>query len=310
MPDTNGGVPPLSYEFDPALPAGLDFDFATRILSGTPTGTQPATAHTYAVTDSALNPNNNEPAPDTARLTLTITVLFDPTSPPGQPAHFTATAGNRAVTRRWTDPDDATITEYEYKPWTEPAPGTGTDIPGSTVTTTSHIVTGLTNGTEYNFRIRAVNAHGDGAVSTVATATPTTAPPPGDGDDGDDGDDSRSGGGGSGGGRRAPADQHGDTPAAATALDPTAPTAPTAGYLQSRTDEDDFRLDLPAPGVLRAPPPARPPPPASSGTPRRAAPLSAWPKTRTGGRGGTCSLGPPGLPARTPWPGPPAKPGH
>ncbi len=56
-------------------------------------------------------------------------------------------------------------------------------------------------------------------------------------------------GGGRGGSRRPPADQHGDTPTTATALDLT---TSAAGYLQSDSDVDYFRFTLPRPGILRA----------------------------------------------------------
>ncbi len=65
-----------------------------------------------------------------------------------------------------------------------------------------------------------------------------------------DGPTTGDGGGGRGGGgsRRPPADQHGDTPATATALDLT---TSAAGYLQSGTDVDYFRFTLSRPGILR-----------------------------------------------------------
>ncbi len=65
-----------------------------------------------------------------------------------------------------------------------------------------------------------------------------------------DGPTTGDGGGGraGGGSRRPPADQHGDTPTTATALDLT---TPAAGYLQSGTDVDYFRFTLPRPGILR-----------------------------------------------------------
>ena len=77
---------------------------------------------------------------------------------------------------------------------------------------------------------------------------PESAPPPPPGN---------RGGGGGGGGTRRPPDQHGDTPAEATALNPP---RYTTGYLrrrldarlQSRTDVDYFTLDLPHAGVLLA----------------------------------------------------------
>ncbi len=46
------GTPPYSYALAPALPPGLLFDVATRILSGTPTEAFPKTSFTYTVTDA------------------------------------------------------------------------------------------------------------------------------------------------------------------------------------------------------------------------------------------------------------------
>ena len=52
-------------------------------------------------------------------------------------------------------------------------PGAWQDISGSDASTTSHRVSSLTNGTEYAWQVRAVNAIGNGAASPVASATPT-----------------------------------------------------------------------------------------------------------------------------------------
>ena len=51
-----------------------------------------------------------------------------------------------------------------------------TDIRGSGAATTSHTVSGLTNGTEYTFRIRAVNASGNGEASDSVDTTPAGPP--------------------------------------------------------------------------------------------------------------------------------------
>ena len=71
LPEAAGGDGALTYAISPALPAGLVFDTATRLLSGTPAAPQPATLYTYTTTDSdATNP-------DAAALTFTITVQPD-----------------------------------------------------------------------------------------------------------------------------------------------------------------------------------------------------------------------------------------
>ena len=85
-----------------------------------------------------------------------------------KPKGFTAKAGNRKVTLSWTDPNDATITKYQVKQGN----AAWADIAGSGATTTSHEITGLSNGTEYTFRIRAHDANGAGTPSDAATATP------------------------------------------------------------------------------------------------------------------------------------------
>ena len=68
LPIAVGGAGALSYTVTPTLPAGLTFDAATRMVSGTPTTASPSTSHTYTVTDSDTTD------PDTATLAFTITV--------------------------------------------------------------------------------------------------------------------------------------------------------------------------------------------------------------------------------------------
>lgn len=46
------------------------------------------------------------------------------------------------------------------------------DVSEETVTATSHIITGLTNGVSYTVRVIATNGVGDGDPSTEVTATP------------------------------------------------------------------------------------------------------------------------------------------
>ena len=64
LPAATGGTAPYTYSLS-ALPAGLNFDAGTRVISGTPTTATPATPVTYTVTDATGQ---------TASLTFTIEV--------------------------------------------------------------------------------------------------------------------------------------------------------------------------------------------------------------------------------------------
>ena len=107
-----------------------------------------------------------------------------PVDPPAAPMGLGATPGNQAVTLTWTDPSNNTITNYQYQKKLSSATtwGDWTDIPvpagqtGATMTSYT-VTTGLTNDTEYDFRIRAIGNGGDGAPSDQsATATPHVGP--------------------------------------------------------------------------------------------------------------------------------------
>ena len=99
-------------------------------------------------------------------------------APDDAPANLAATGGNAQIRLTWGDPNDATITEYEIRSRLSSATTQGAwgEISGSGASTTSHTLTGLTNGTEYTVQVRAVNASGNGPPST-ATGTPTAPPP-------------------------------------------------------------------------------------------------------------------------------------
>ena len=70
LPSATGGTAPYSYTLSP-IPAGLQFNTTTQVLSGTPTTATPATPATYTATDATGQ---------TASLTFTITVTDPPTA--------------------------------------------------------------------------------------------------------------------------------------------------------------------------------------------------------------------------------------
>ncbi|WP_446830453.1 putative Ig domain-containing protein [Candidatus Foliamicus sp.] len=68
LPQAVGGDAPLTYSLSPDAPDGLVFSAANRTLTGTPSGTQLATAYTYRVTDADG---------DSAVLSFNITITAD-----------------------------------------------------------------------------------------------------------------------------------------------------------------------------------------------------------------------------------------
>ena len=98
-------------------------------------------------------------------------------SVPGGPASLTATAGDEEVALVWSAPADdggTPVTGYEYRF------AAGTAVPGDTPWQSAGLdlewtVTGLTNGQQYAFEVRARNRVGEGEARG-ALATPVGAP--------------------------------------------------------------------------------------------------------------------------------------
>ena len=96
------------------------------------------------------------------------------------PENLQTTAGNAQVTLRWDAPGDdggADITGYAYR-YKESGGDfiAYMDIPDSgpgEANTRSYTVTGLTNGQEYVFQVRAENEHGGGSPAEVTVMLPS-----------------------------------------------------------------------------------------------------------------------------------------
>ncbi len=100
---------------------------------------------------------------------------FAQAQPPEQPSGLQALTGDTQVKLSWHNPGNASITGYQYQQKIGGVFGSWADIAGSNALTTSHIVTGLTNGTSYTFHVRAVNAAGESAPTGEQSATPAAA---------------------------------------------------------------------------------------------------------------------------------------
>ena len=94
---------------------------------------------------------------------LAVTEIDNDEPPSAAPTGLTATAGDGSVTLAWNDAADSSITGYEYQVnHNDTATGnlSGWSSWQSIANGTSYTVTGLTNGKEYRFKLRAVNAGG------------------------------------------------------------------------------------------------------------------------------------------------------
>jgi hypothetical protein len=96
---------------------------------------------------------------------------------PGAPSISSVNAGDAQLTVTFTPPASnggATITNYEYSTndgssWVTPSPAN---------TSSPFIISGLTNGTTYDIKIRAVNSVGSGSASSAVQGTPTAPTTP------------------------------------------------------------------------------------------------------------------------------------
>ena len=101
-------------------------------------------------------------------------VIVDNEGKPGAPEAILATAGDSRVTLAWAPPSgDGTspVTGYQYQvKECSGSYGEWTDTDHALAT--HHTVSGLTNGTEYAFKVRATSAEGPSDASAEAKATP------------------------------------------------------------------------------------------------------------------------------------------
>ena len=189
----DGDNPVGGWVQDPIQVVGQHGDTVTFRLLVLSHGTYTITINARRPAPSATCPTQgplvcfNPPEPQTqisytTQMSASATFQSGTVTPPAAPTGLSAAAGDEGVTLSWDDPSDRLITGYEYQArWTGVAWQPWTPISDSDASTTAQTITGLANGTEYRFRLRAVNAAGTGTVAPSAdpwyvAATPQTAP--------------------------------------------------------------------------------------------------------------------------------------
>ena len=108
----------------------------------------------------------------------TTTTPFIPKAPPATPAAPTGTLGDGQIFLVWSAPDanGDPITDYDIQYSTNSGSTWSTYTDGISAAT-SAVVTGLTNGTNYLFRLRTKNAQGASSYSQAsASYSPASLP--------------------------------------------------------------------------------------------------------------------------------------
>jgi len=147
-----------------ATSGGLDTQVgAATVTSYTDAGLTNSTKYFYVV--SALNTAGE--SANSSEASGTPALPAPAPSVPAVPTALAATAGNQQVSLSWTASSGAT-NYYVKRASASGGPYTQVGAP----TTTSYTNTGLTNGTTYFYVVSALNATGESANSSQASATP------------------------------------------------------------------------------------------------------------------------------------------
>ena len=103
---------------------------------------------------------------------MSLEASATPRSLPTAPANLKATPGNTQISLAW----DLVTGATSYQVFRATTSNGQTAVPLTTVTTNSYLNPGLINGTQYFYKVAAVNGSGAGPLSNQAMATPIALP--------------------------------------------------------------------------------------------------------------------------------------
>jgi hypothetical protein len=163
---SDGGSAITGYTVTSNPSGGTDVNAGSTATTHTITGLKNGTAYTFSVKASNAAGSSIASSPST---------YVTPANVPGVPANVTATAGNARAQVSFSAPvsdGGSTINGYTVSSY----PPGGKDVnAGSTATT--HTITGLKNGTDYIFWVKASNAAGSSIASSPSNiVTPIDVP--------------------------------------------------------------------------------------------------------------------------------------
>ena len=179
-PTISGSSPIIRYEYRYATGVYPDISAWTD-WTPTPTGSPPSTSYTVTgLTNGTEHFFQLRAVNSHVAGAISNNLFITPGYPPSAPTDLSASRGDGEVSLSWTAPTSngtSAITHYEYRyAIGYPNISVWTDWTSTDSTSTSYDVTGLTNGTEHFFQLRAVNDTDASAVSNNLFVTPGLPP--------------------------------------------------------------------------------------------------------------------------------------
>lgn len=170
---SNGGAPISAYELQYSSDSGATWTSWSTSLTASPetvTGLTNGTAYQFRVSATNSAGTSSFSAASSAVTPATV---------PGAPTLGVITGGDAQIVANWSAPlstGGSALTDYTIE-YSSDSGSTWTAFPHAASTATSITITGLTNGTNYVVRLKAVNALGTGTASSNSAAVLVAAAP-------------------------------------------------------------------------------------------------------------------------------------
>ena len=165
-PPFDGGSPIMGYKIyrAPTQDGAYSLLISSVLSPFTDTRLQDSSTYWYRV--SAVNRVGEGPMSDA----MSVTTL----TPPAKVSGVVVTAGDRSVKLSWNEAASTDGSDVTYRIYSSPVAGQERLL--VVVSANSYIDVDLTNGRTYYYKVSAVNATGEGALSDEVSAIPMTVP--------------------------------------------------------------------------------------------------------------------------------------
>ena len=166
--DGETGETDTTADDDPTTDSDVIVPMPAGVTTHTDMDLKPGTTYYYRI--RAVNTNNADRTADNPGWSTEVQATTDPKAP--DKMTLTLARGDQKITLTWEAPKNngSPISEYQIERWSLVSRSWQLIKDELPVSVTTYEETGLAEGTRYFYRIRAVNAGGEGAWSTLTSA--------------------------------------------------------------------------------------------------------------------------------------------